>query len=336
MAPAHTRSACILPFVSALRRSGHTHGQQQNHFTLDDPKINTDIPRDAKVSVASTGFLPLCHQRSNTAQCTHLFSSCSVSRLLHTFFDGLTPTKARHKSHCDRTSSCDERLCVHGSAAHTCWHDRLQPVPSCQFIGSSMGKRKWPIPRVLIPTGSANTLVASRHSSAHPGILKSDVELSASNATIPAHMSAPPEKKHKLQTTPFTRFRASFRHTAIRQTEVFVTPMHLPTQSHSPCTTAAAHTRLNKCSSDQCYPRAAVGSKQKRRAAKPQKSATNGRKSTERCHSKQFSPHALNLPPSPTKAPRAANQARRPTNSLCKTRRNRSASCCHPGPLWTP
>ncbi|KAF5218127.1 hypothetical protein ECC02_008939 [Trypanosoma cruzi] len=34
----HTRSACILPVVSALCRSGHTHGQQQNHFTLDDPK----------------------------------------------------------------------------------------------------------------------------------------------------------------------------------------------------------------------------------------------------------------------------------------------------------
>ncbi|KAF5217193.1 hypothetical protein ECC02_009963 [Trypanosoma cruzi] len=34
----HTRSACILPFVSALCRSRHTHGQQQNHFTLDDPK----------------------------------------------------------------------------------------------------------------------------------------------------------------------------------------------------------------------------------------------------------------------------------------------------------
>ncbi|EKF37648.1 hypothetical protein MOQ_002157, partial [Trypanosoma cruzi marinkellei] len=80
----------------------------------------------------------------------------------------------------------------------------LQPVPSCQFIGSSMEKRKWPIPHALIPTSSTNTLVASRHSSAHPGIRKSDVEMSASNATIPAHMSAPPEKTHKLQTTPLT------------------------------------------------------------------------------------------------------------------------------------
>ncbi|RNC43215.1 hypothetical protein TcCL_NonESM07128 [Trypanosoma cruzi] len=39
MAPAHTHAASAsLPSVSALRRSGHTHGQQQNHFTLDNPK----------------------------------------------------------------------------------------------------------------------------------------------------------------------------------------------------------------------------------------------------------------------------------------------------------
>ncbi|RNC40907.1 hypothetical protein TcCL_NonESM09568 [Trypanosoma cruzi] len=113
----------------------------------------------------------------------------------------------------------------------------LQPVPSCHFIGSSTEKRKWPIPDALIPTSSTNTLVASRHSSAHPGMLKSDVELSAGNAAIPAHMSAPPEKTHKSQKTPPHVFRTSFRHTATRQTEVFVTPTHLPTQSHGLCTT---------------------------------------------------------------------------------------------------
>ncbi|RNC53918.1 hypothetical protein TcCL_ESM08696 [Trypanosoma cruzi] len=67
-----------------------------------------------------------------------------------------------------------------------------------------MEKRKRPIPDALIPTSSTNTLVASRHSSAHPGMPKSDVELSANNATIPAHMSAPPEKTHKSQTSPST------------------------------------------------------------------------------------------------------------------------------------
>ncbi|EKF28696.1 hypothetical protein MOQ_007548 [Trypanosoma cruzi marinkellei] len=50
------------------------------------------------------------------------------------------------------------------------------------------------------------------------------------------------------------------------------------------------------CSLDKCYPRVAVGSKQKRQAVKLQKSATNGRNSTERSHSNEFSPNALSLP----------------------------------------
>ncbi|RNC39806.1 hypothetical protein TcCL_NonESM10797 [Trypanosoma cruzi] len=108
----HTRSACIPPCcVRPPPEWPHTRAAA-NSFHPRRSKINTDIPRHAKISVASTGLLPLCHRRRNTAQCTHLFSSCAVSRLLHTFSDGLTPTKARHKSHCDRTSSCDERLRV--------------------------------------------------------------------------------------------------------------------------------------------------------------------------------------------------------------------------------
>ncbi|ESS63010.1 hypothetical protein TCDM_09276 [Trypanosoma cruzi Dm28c] len=76
---------------------------------------------------------------------------------------------------------------------------------------------------------------------------------------------------------------------------------------HAP-RTAAAHTRLNKCSSDQWPPRAAVGTKQKRRAARPQKSATTGRNSTERSHSNEFSSHALSLPPSPQKLQKIENK----------------------------
>ncbi|RNC36600.1 hypothetical protein TcCL_Unassigned00412 [Trypanosoma cruzi] len=109
-----------------------------------------------------------------------------------------------------------------------------------------MGKRKWPIPRVLIPTGSANTLVVSRHSSAHPGMLKSDVEPSASNATIPAHMSAPPEKTHKLQTTPLTchpNIIPTHRDTPNRSIRH---SMHLPTQSNSPCTTHGSSSHPSK------------------------------------------------------------------------------------------
>ncbi|KAF5219596.1 hypothetical protein ECC02_007433 [Trypanosoma cruzi] len=181
----------------------------------------------------------------------------------------------------------------------------LQPVPSCQFIGSSTEKRKRPIPDALIPTSSTNTLVASRHSSAHPGMLKSDVELSASNAIIP-HTCRLHQRRHtNYKQHPSHVIRTSFRHTATRQTEVFFAPMHLPTQSHSPRTTHGSSSHAsNKCSSDQCYPRAAVGSKQKRRAAKPQKSATNGRNPTERSHSNEFGSNALNPPPSPTKAPK--------------------------------
>ncbi|RNE98717.1 hypothetical protein TcG_12177 [Trypanosoma cruzi] len=165
------------------------------------------------------------------------------------------------------------------------------------------GKRKRPIPDALIPTSSTNTLVASRHSSAHPGMPKSDVELSASNATIP-HTSRLHQRRHtKYKQHPPHVIRTSFRHTATRQTEVFVTPR---TSSHNHIVhaprTAAAHTRSDKCSSDQCYPRAAVGSKQKKRAAKPQKSATTGRMSTKRSHPNEFGPNALSLPTSPTKA----------------------------------
>ncbi|RNE98666.1 hypothetical protein TcG_12279 [Trypanosoma cruzi] len=99
------------------------------------------------------------------------------------------------------------------------------------------GKRKWPIPDALIPTSSTNTLVASRHSSAHPGMPKSDVELSASNATIP-HTCRLLQRRHtNHKKHPPHVIRTSFRHTATRQTEVFVTTMHLLTQTHSPCTT---------------------------------------------------------------------------------------------------
>ncbi|EAN90085.1 hypothetical protein Tc00.1047053503587.6 [Trypanosoma cruzi] len=88
----------------------------------------------------------------------------------------------------------------------------------------------------------------------------------------PAHMSAPPERTHKPQKTPPHDFRTSFRHTATRQTEVFVTPCTSP-HNHivHASRTAAAHTRSNKCSPDHCYPRAAVGSKQKGQLPNPKR-----------------------------------------------------------------
>ncbi|RNC35640.1 hypothetical protein TcCL_Unassigned01457 [Trypanosoma cruzi] len=109
--------------------------------------------------------------------------------------------------------------------------------------------------------------------------------------------------------------QTSFRHTATRQTEVVVTPCTSPHNHivHTP-RTAAAHTQSNKSSSDRWPPRAAVGSKQKRRAAKPQKSATTGCKSTERSHTNEFSPDAPSLPPSPQKLQRLKTNA--PSNKL--------------------
>ncbi|KAF5220107.1 hypothetical protein ECC02_006903 [Trypanosoma cruzi] len=99
------------------------------------------------------------------------------------------------------------------------------------------GKEKTAHSRCTYSTSSTNTLVASRHSSAHPGMPKSDVEPSASNATIP-HTCRLHQRRHKNHKQhPSHVIRTSFRHTATRQTEVFVTPTHLPTQSHSPRTT---------------------------------------------------------------------------------------------------
>ncbi|EKF29263.1 hypothetical protein MOQ_006962, partial [Trypanosoma cruzi marinkellei] len=215
----------------------------------------------------------------------------------------------------------------------------LQPVPSCQFIGSSMGKRKWHIPHALIPTSSANTLVASRHSSAHPGMRKRDVELSANNATIPAHMSAPPEKTHKLQTTPLTCLPNITPTHCDMPNRTIHHSMHRLTQSNSPCTTHGSSSHTSKQTSAL---RTSVihvlrwevnktdGLPNPKRV--PRLAACQRNAATQN----EFSPNALSLPPPPTKAKRAANQTRRPTRSLCKTRRNRSASCCHPGQLWTP
>ncbi|RNC35591.1 hypothetical protein TcCL_Unassigned01524 [Trypanosoma cruzi] len=135
------------------------------------------------------------------------------------------------------------------------------------------------------------------------------------------HTCRPHQRRHtNHKQHPSHVIRTPFRHTATRQTEVFVTPCTSPHNQifHAP-RTAAAHTQSDKCYSDQCYPRAAVGSKQKRRVAKPQKSATTGRKSMERSHSNEFDPNALSIPHSPTKAPRDANQRHRQIKSLCNT-----------------
>ncbi|RNC39114.1 hypothetical protein TcCL_NonESM11576 [Trypanosoma cruzi] len=59
----HTRSACIPPFcVRPLPEWPHTRAAAKSLHPRRS-KINTDIPRDANISAASTGFLPLRHRR---------------------------------------------------------------------------------------------------------------------------------------------------------------------------------------------------------------------------------------------------------------------------------
>ncbi|RNC39029.1 hypothetical protein TcCL_NonESM11673 [Trypanosoma cruzi] len=59
----HTRSACIPPFcVRPPPEWPHTRAAAKSLHPRRS-KINTDIPRDAKISVASTGFMSLCHRR---------------------------------------------------------------------------------------------------------------------------------------------------------------------------------------------------------------------------------------------------------------------------------
>ncbi|RNC57566.1 hypothetical protein TcCL_ESM04874 [Trypanosoma cruzi] len=139
-------------------------------------------------------------------------------------------------------------------------------------------------------------------------MLKSDVELPASNATIPAHMSAPPEKTHKPQTAPFT-------------SHPVIIPTHRDTPNRS-SRHSMPHARQRLTRGQTSVPRISDirvlwwEVKKRGRAARPQKSATTGRKSTERSRSNEFSPNALSLPPSPTNAPRAAKQKYRPIKSL--------------------
>ncbi|EKF29459.1 hypothetical protein MOQ_006757 [Trypanosoma cruzi marinkellei] len=152
---------------------------------------------------------------------------------------------------------------------------------------------------------------------------KRDVELSANNATIPAHMSAPPEKTHKSQTTPFTclpNIIPTHRDTPNRSIRHANAPPHTITQSmhHARQQLTRGQTIF---ASHQCYPRAAAGSKQKRRAAKLQKSATNGRKSTERSHPNEFSPNALSLPHSKKSCKRLKTNA--PSNKFFVQHQNK-------------
>ncbi|ESS62640.1 hypothetical protein TCDM_09695 [Trypanosoma cruzi Dm28c] len=299
----HTHTApASLPFVSALCRSGHTHGQQQNHFNLDDPK---STPTALAAQRSQLPARASCRSAidAETRHSARTYSPRVQSAVCFTHSSmGRRPQKHATKGHCDRTRSCDERRCVHGSAAHTCWQAACSRCPRASPSAPARKRENGPFPMHLFPPAAPtrwSPAVIPQHiqecrkvtrscqtampqSRTHVGSSREDTQ--TTNNTL--HMSS----EHHCGTPQ----NAKQKYSSLQRTSPHNHIVHAPR-------TAAAHTRSNKCSSDQCYALAAVGIKQKRRAAKPQKSATTGRKSTERSHLNEFSPNALNLPPSPKK-----------------------------------
>ncbi|EKF99910.1 hypothetical protein TCSYLVIO_009164, partial [Trypanosoma cruzi] len=249
MAPAHTHAApASLPFVSALCRSGHKHGQQQNRLTLDDPK-STPTALATQKDLSCQHGLPVAPPSTPKHGTVHalIFLVCSQPFASH-----ILQWADVHKSTPQKATVIAQALAM---GVGVCMDPLLTRAGRQSAAGALVpvhrlqhGKRKRPIPDALIPASSTSTLGASRHSSAHPGMLKSDVELSASNATIP-HTCRFHQRRHtNHKKHPPHVIRTSFRHTATRQTGVFVTPMHLPTLSHSPCTTHGSSSHpSNKC-----------------------------------------------------------------------------------------
>ncbi|RNF04228.1 hypothetical protein TcG_11696 [Trypanosoma cruzi] len=195
---------------------------------------------------------------------------------------GRRPQKHATKGRCDRTRSCDEHRCVHGSAAHTCWQAACSRCPRASSSAPARKRENGLFPMLLFPPAAPTRW---------------------SPAVIPQHIQecckvtwscqpAMPQSPHtcRLHQRGHTNHKNNTLHMSSEHHSD--TPRHAKQKCSSPQRTsphnhivhaprtAAAHTRSEKYSSDRCYPHAAVRSKQKRRAAKPQKSATTGRKST--------------------------------------------------------
>ncbi|EKG01141.1 hypothetical protein TCSYLVIO_007875 [Trypanosoma cruzi] len=275
MAPAHTHAApASLPFVSALCRSGHTHGQQQNHFTLDDPKSTP------------TSLATQRSQLPARASCRSAINA-ETRHSAHTYFPRGQPLGSHiprwadaHKSHRDRASSCDERRCVHGSAAHTCWQAACSRCPRASPSAPARKRENGPFPMHLFPPAAQ-----TRWS---PAVIPQHIQ-ECRKVTWNCQPAMPQPRTHVGSTREETQIKKNTLHMSSEHHSD--TPRHAKQKCSSPqCTspqnhivhaprTAEAHTRSDKFSSDHCYPRAAVGSKQKRRAARPQKSATTGRNS---------------------------------------------------------
>ncbi|RNC39399.1 hypothetical protein TcCL_NonESM11257, partial [Trypanosoma cruzi] len=242
----HTHAAPVpLPFVSALCRSGQTPGQQQNHFTLDNPKSTPTSLATQRSRLPARASCRSAIDAETRHSARTYFPSCAVSRLLHTFFDGLTSIKARHKSHCDRTRSCDERRCVHGSAAHTCWQAACSRCPRASSSAPARKRENGLFPMHLFPPAAP-----TRWS---PAVIPQHIQ-ECRKVTWNCQPETPQfphtcrlhQIRHKLQTTTSTclpNIIPTHRDTPNRSIRH---SMHLLTQSHSPCTTHGSSSHVVK------------------------------------------------------------------------------------------
>ncbi|RNC37877.1 hypothetical protein TcCL_NonESM12934, partial [Trypanosoma cruzi] len=151
--------------------------------------------------------------------------------------------KARHKSHCDHTSSCDERLRVHGSAAHTCWQAACSRRPRASSSAPAWERENGQFLVHLFPPAAP-----TRWS---PAVIPQHIQ-ECRRVTWNCQPAMPQSphtcRLHQRRRTNYTQhpshvFQPSFQHTATRKTEVFVTPCASPHNQivHAP-RTAAAHT----------------------------------------------------------------------------------------------
>ncbi|KAF5214087.1 hypothetical protein ECC02_008747 [Trypanosoma cruzi] len=246
MAPAHTHTQRLHPSLLCSPSAGVATHTGSSKITSPSTIQNQHRHPSRRKDLSCQHGLPVALPSTLKHGIVHalIFLVCSQPFVPHIpRWAGVhksTPQKATVTAHALAMSVCvcmDPLLTRAGRQPAA---GALVPVHRLQH-----GKRKWPIPDALIPTSSTNTLVASRHSSAHPGMLKSDVELPAmpqSPHTCRVHQRR--HTNHKQH--PSHVIRTSFRHTATRQTEVFVTPTHLPTQSHSPCATHGSSSHVFK------------------------------------------------------------------------------------------
>ncbi|ESS62419.1 hypothetical protein TCDM_09914 [Trypanosoma cruzi Dm28c] len=204
MAPAHTRAApASLPIAFALCRSGHTHGQQQNHFTLNNPK-------STPTSLAT--------QRSQLPA----RASCRSAIDAETRHSARTYFPRGHSAVCFTHSSVGRRSQKHATKATVIAQSLATSVGMCMDpLLTNAGRQ--PAAGALVPVhrlqhGKEKTAYSRctyshrqhQHAGRQPSFLSTSRNAEKRRGAVrqqchnPAHISAPPEKKHKLQKIPST------------------------------------------------------------------------------------------------------------------------------------